>query len=394
MDFKKSKKLLAILAACYWVLVLVVYLVAGDQFHYTAVTSDALSASATIGELVDGITVTQTVTMPAEQTTGLELLAGTYGRANSGTLHLILTNEAGESVLTQDVDVGTLADGRYTTIPLTSYLETQRGGTYMLTLSTTGCAPGNAVTLYCGNTVMAGRFDIVQNIADADRYTINGEPGIGKLCVKVNGVKALSFYKVYSRNAFGYRVFDLNSRIHFHKVEAAAFINKEFNSSCVEIAAYLCCGNCSLTHFFTKLRGHYCGRSFLQHLLVAALHGAVTFAKMYGISLLIGKYLKFYMFRIYNEALHVNAVIAKKAEGFLLCGCNLRFQILGTFNKTNSSSAAACGSLYHKRIAYLLVCDANCFLHGFYSAVRAGNNGNSGLFHCSLCSCLIPKHFN
>ena len=197
MDFKKSKKLLAILAACYWVLVLVVYLVAGDQFHYTAVTSDALSASATIGELVDGITVTQTVTMPAEQTTGLELLAGTYGRANSGTLHLVLSNEAGDTVLSQDVDVGSLADGRYTAIPLTSSLETQRGGTYTLTLSTTGCAPGNAVTLYCGNTVMAGRFDIVQNIADADRYTINGEPGIGKLCVKVNGVKTLSFYKVY-----------------------------------------------------------------------------------------------------------------------------------------------------------------------------------------------------
>ena len=53
------------------------------------------------------------------------------------------------------------------------------------------------MTLYCGNTVTAGRFDIVQSIADADRYTINGEPGIGKLCVKVNGVKALSFYKVY-----------------------------------------------------------------------------------------------------------------------------------------------------------------------------------------------------
>ena len=197
MDFKKSKKLLAILAACYWALVLVVDLVAGDQFHYTAVTSDALSASASIGELVDGMTVTQTVTMPAEKTTGLELLAGTYGRANSGILHLVLTNEAGESVLTQDVDVGTLANGRYTAIPLTSSLETQRGGTYTLTLSTTGCVQGNAVTLYCGNTVMAGRFDIVQNIADADRYVINGEPGIGKLCVKVNGVKTLSFYKVY-----------------------------------------------------------------------------------------------------------------------------------------------------------------------------------------------------
>lgn len=76
-------------------------------------------------------------------------------------------------------------------------METQRGGTYILTLTTTGCASGNAVTLYCGNTVTAGRFDIVQSIADADRYMVNGEPGIGKLCVKVNGVRTLSFYKVY-----------------------------------------------------------------------------------------------------------------------------------------------------------------------------------------------------
>ena len=197
MDFRKSKKLLAMLAACYWALVLVVYLVAGNQFHYTAVTSDALSASATIGELVDGITVTQTVAMPAEQTTGLELLAATYGRANSGTLHLVLTNEAGDAVLAQNVNVGTLADGKYTSIPLTGAMETRRGETYTLTLTTTGCTPGNAVTLYCGNTVMAGRFDIVQNIADADRYVINGEPGIGKLCVKVNGVRMLSFYRVY-----------------------------------------------------------------------------------------------------------------------------------------------------------------------------------------------------
>lgn len=197
MDCKKSKKLLAMLAACYWALVLVVYLVAGNQFHYMAVTSDALSASAAIGEMVDGMTVTQIVTMPADQTTGLELLAGTYGRANSGTLHLVLTSKDGEAVLSQDVNVGTLTDGRYTTISFSDPLDTQRGGTYTLTMTTTGCAPGNAVTLYCGNTVTAGRFDIVQNIDDADRYAINGEPGIGKLCVKVNGVRMLSFYKVY-----------------------------------------------------------------------------------------------------------------------------------------------------------------------------------------------------
>lgn len=197
MDFKKSKKLLTLLAACYWMLVLVIYLVAGDQFHYTAVVSDALSASMTIGELVDGMTVTQTVTVPAEKTTGLELLAGTYGRANTGTLHLALTNHAGEIVLQQDIDVGTLADGKYTSVFFDTPLEEARGEELILTLTTTGCTPGNAVTFYCGNTVTTGRFDIVQNIADADRYTINGEMGLGKLCVKVCGVQSLSFYGDY-----------------------------------------------------------------------------------------------------------------------------------------------------------------------------------------------------
>ena len=108
MDFKKSKRLLAVLAACYWALALLVYLVAGDQFRYTVVENDALSASAVIGELVDGMTVTQTLTAPAEQTTGLELLASTYARANSGTLHIALMNEAGEILLVQDADVAKL----------------------------------------------------------------------------------------------------------------------------------------------------------------------------------------------------------------------------------------------------------------------------------------------
>lgn len=197
MDFKKSKKLLGVLAACYWALALLVYLAAGDQFHYTAVTGDALSASAVIGELVDGMTVTQTLSAPAEQMTGLELLAGTYARANSGVLHIALTNEAGAVVLAQDADVAAFEDGKYTSIPFAAPLGTRRGETLTLTLTTTGCVPGNAVTLYCGNTVTAGRFDIVQNIADADRYTVNGEMGIGKLCVKARGVRALTFYRDY-----------------------------------------------------------------------------------------------------------------------------------------------------------------------------------------------------
>lgn len=197
MDFKRSKRLMAIWAACYWILAVTIYLVAGQQFHYTAVTSDALSATTTVGELVDGMTITQRLIAPAESLTGFDLMAATYGRSNTGTLHAVFTNNAGEVVSAKDIDIATLPESKYFTIPLDSVAQVQAGDPLTLTLTTTGCMPGNAITIYCGDTIVAGRFDIVQSISEADRYTINGVPGAGKLCVKVNCIRTLTFYRDY-----------------------------------------------------------------------------------------------------------------------------------------------------------------------------------------------------
>ena len=197
MDFKRSKRLMAIWAACYWILAATVYLVAGQQFHYTAVTSDALSATTTVGELVDGMTITQRLIAPAESLTGFDLMAATYGRSNTGTLHAVFTNNAGEVVAAKDIDIATLPESKYFTISLDSVAQVQAGDPLTLTLTTTGCKPGNAITIYCGDTIVAGRFDIVQSISEADRYTINGVPGAGKLCVKVNCIRTLTFYRDY-----------------------------------------------------------------------------------------------------------------------------------------------------------------------------------------------------
>lgn len=197
MDFKRSKRLMAIWAACYWILAVTIYLVASQQFHYTAVTSDALSATTTVGELVDGLTITQRLIAPAESLTGFDLMAATYGRSNTGTLHAVFTNNAGEVVAAKDIDIATLPESKYFTISLDSVAQVQAGDPLTLTLTTTGCMPGNAITIYCGDTIVAGRFDIVQSISEADRYTINGVPGAGKLCVKVNCIRTLTFYRDY-----------------------------------------------------------------------------------------------------------------------------------------------------------------------------------------------------
>lgn len=44
---------------------------------------------------------------------------------------------------------------------------------------------------------MAGRFDIVQSISETERYTVNGAPGTGRLCIKINGIRGLTFYRDY-----------------------------------------------------------------------------------------------------------------------------------------------------------------------------------------------------
>ena len=126
MDFQRSKRLMAIWAACYWILAVTIYLVAGQQFHYTAVTSDALSATTTVGELVDGLTITQRLIAPAESLTGFDLMAATYGRSNTGTLHAVFTNNAGEVVAAKDIDIATLPESKYFTISLDSVAQVIR----------------------------------------------------------------------------------------------------------------------------------------------------------------------------------------------------------------------------------------------------------------------------
>lgn len=184
MDFKRSKRLMAIWAACYWLLAATVYLVAGQQFHYTAVTSDALSATTTVGELVDGMTITQRLIAPAEFLSGFDLMAATYGRSNTGTLHAVFTNDAGEVIAAKDTDIATLPESKYFTIPLDGVVQVQAGDPLTLTLTTSGCTPGNAITIYCGDTIVAGRFDIAQSISEADRYMVNGASGRRKTMYK------------------------------------------------------------------------------------------------------------------------------------------------------------------------------------------------------------------
>ena len=112
MDMKKSKKLLAYLAVAYWALVILIYLVAYPQFRHTSVVSDSLSPSMTVGEVVDGMELEQTVVVPANELREISLMTAAYGRANQGEMTLSLSDKQGNVLASETVPVSVFVDNK------------------------------------------------------------------------------------------------------------------------------------------------------------------------------------------------------------------------------------------------------------------------------------------
>ena len=198
MDTKKSKRFLLTLAALYWALVIIVYLAADQQFHRTVVTGDSLSPQSIIGEIVDGWEITQKLKAPAAQIVSVDVMGTNFGRTtNTGILNMSLKNEQGEEVAHGSVSIDAFENNKYVTLPLEQVGEIHKDENLILDLTTQDCMPGSSISIYFGNTITTGRFDIAQQISTDELYAVNTALGAGMLCARLNGVQELSFYKTY-----------------------------------------------------------------------------------------------------------------------------------------------------------------------------------------------------
>lgn len=197
MDFEKSKKFLIKIGIIYWILVIMIYFVAGSQFRYILATSDTLSANSTIGELIDGQTITQKIVSPANSLLSLDIMTTKFNRNNNCSLNFVLANESGQEVAKQTIACGDVEEYAYTHIELDKIADVNVNDNLTLSITSENATVGNAVGFFYGNSVTTGRFDVVKDIADDEYYRINNEKGLGSLCVKLNGNKYLNFYKTY-----------------------------------------------------------------------------------------------------------------------------------------------------------------------------------------------------
>jgi hypothetical protein len=121
---------------------------------------------------------------------------------------------------------------------------------------------------------------------------------------------------VQTGNHFRYRMFYLDTGIHFHKIKSPVLVNQEFHRPGIFIADRLSRPDCSLAHPVSQLGGQYSGRRFFDHLLISPLNGTIPFSQMNNIAEMIGQYLKFNMPRSCQVFFHIHGVIVESRFSF------------------------------------------------------------------------------
>lgn len=191
-NLNKAKRVLLTIAAAFFALVMIIYAAAFPQLRYSDVPGTAPERASVVGEIIDGMVVTQVVSVEADQIRSLSFLTGTFDRDNSGTLNIAITDPQGET-MEESLDISKAKNNQYTSLKLSKPMTWQPGEKLAITFTTQGCSPGNAITIYTG-TAMEGNG---ASVSTGDYAKLDGEPADGMLCVKVQGVQDSSFYIIY-----------------------------------------------------------------------------------------------------------------------------------------------------------------------------------------------------
>ena len=190
---------------------------------------------------------------------------------------------------------------------------------------------------------------------------------------------------------FGNRMFNLNTRIHFDEIEFAVFIQK-FKCACATIADFLAGVGTTFTDTVNQSAGNVRGRRFLDNLLMASLHRAVTFSEPDSIFMVIGEYLNFNVTRVFKEFFHVNLRIAESGARFGFCHRDGIQQGGFGMNDSHAPTATTASSLDNDRKSDFARCSDNLLWIIRQSAFRTGHAWNACLDHGLLGADFIAHY--
>lgn len=197
MNAKNVKKLCFTVLVAYVVLAVLLFVVAGDQLRYHDEWTDAVHAASPIGEIVQDTEIRQPFRAEADEILSVSMLLSTYARQNSSQLIVAIEDETGER-LAQSILSGTsVMDNEVREIAFFEPVKLTPGRWYSLVLTSPDAVPGNAVTAWSGNTVMASRAEVPLMLTEQQKLRVNGAVQEGLLHYSLRTRTNLWFGQIY-----------------------------------------------------------------------------------------------------------------------------------------------------------------------------------------------------
>ena len=126
------------------------------------------------------------------------------------------------------------------------------------------------------------------------------------------GDAQLQFDQIEPGDRFGDGMFDLQSRVHFHKIEFAALVEQEFQRAGALIADRFYRGDRDRAHPRPQSWRDRRRRRFLDQFLMPPLHRTIALAEMDGVAVAIAEHLDFDVAGIDDRALQDDVGIAER----------------------------------------------------------------------------------
>jgi ABC-2 type transport system permease protein len=206
MNQRSLRRGCAIVVAVYLLLAVAFYGIGGDQLRFREETTDAINASAPVGELTSDVELRQPFTASADEITGVSMLLSTYDRENSGHLEISIVDESGAVIAQTEVLTAEIEDNAVRTVTFSENVKITSGRQYELVLTSPDSFSGNAITAWYGNTMSATRGEVAVTLSDSEKLTVNGEKIDGVLYYQLSLRSTLWFGDVYWYLAAGVAV--------------------------------------------------------------------------------------------------------------------------------------------------------------------------------------------
>lgn len=196
LETKKLKKRCIVAVLAYIIIVMLVYIVGGDQFRFEQSTTTMLTPTAVVGEITSDTVLKQELSVPGDQILNLTVKAATFDRENTGTLIFALHSKEGQMLAAQTVDVSMIQDNALLTVSFEKPVRIS-GRRVTLQITALDSVAGNAVTLYAGNSVSAARTEVAVALGEQDKLYLDGQVTEMALCVQMTVRQDLYFGDYY-----------------------------------------------------------------------------------------------------------------------------------------------------------------------------------------------------